>query len=60
MMTMEKNEAAKRWAEHVAYFVSDGLLSAGLLSERDNLKAVAVIEDELLARLKMSDYPPRT
>jgi hypothetical protein len=59
MMTMDRNQAAKRWAEHVASFVTDGLLSAGLLAEGDNVKAVAVIEDEILARLKVSDYPPR-
>lgn len=52
-MSMENSEAAKKWANQIAHYVTDALISAGVIVPADNAKSVSIIEEEVWAQFCM-------
>ena len=57
-MVIENGEAAKRWANQIAHYVTHALITGGVVAGDKNASAVAIIEEEIWARLCVRDYPP--
>ena len=57
-MAIENGEAAKRWANQMAHYVTDALITGAVVASESNATAVAIIEEEIWSRLCVRDYPP--
>lgn len=53
-MSVEPDED---WSLSVAHLVVDALVDAGLVAKRDNARAVEVVTDEILVRLRLQHRP---
>ena len=49
---------AKQWCESVAALAVDALCDTGLVQRKQYEQAVAIVAEEIMARLCVSDYPP--
>jgi hypothetical protein len=53
-----KTEAA-RWCDAIARLGADALVDGGLVGKDAKDRARGIIEEELLVRLTVQDYPPK-
>ena len=57
-MAIQNGEAAKRWANQIAHYVTDALITGGTVAAENNARAVSIIEGEVWAQLCVRNYPP--
>jgi hypothetical protein len=55
---MADNDEVKNWSNNIADFAVDALVDNGLIKEEDFQTAAAIVAEEVLVRLLLSDYPP--
>jgi hypothetical protein len=52
-------EASEEWSDRIAALAVDGLVTAGIVKRDQFERAVAIVAEEILVRLSLTDYPPR-
>ncbi len=56
-MTDDEIDAA--WSSRIAAFVTDALMTAKIVAEKDLERATAIVAEEILVRLTIRDRPDR-
>lgn len=57
---MNEEHSQKSWCESVAALGVDVLIDRGLIKEEDCELAIELLAQEILVRLCLDDYPPRS
>ena len=55
---MEDAKTDREWSLRVGNYSASTLVVAGLLNESQQMRAAAIIAEEVLVRLALSDRPP--
>jgi hypothetical protein len=53
-----RNEMPEQWSNRVAALAVDALIYPGIVKREDVEKAIAIVGEEIYARLCVRDYPP--